>query len=65
MLPDRVSDPGPLTYESCVLPIALRCPAPTVLFGTLAKWHPDDVTLKSNDVIVAIVVTVTLMTSLV
>ena len=24
MLPDRVSNPGPLTYESGVLPIALR-----------------------------------------
>ena len=27
MLPDRVSNPGPLTYESGALPIALRCPA--------------------------------------
>ena len=29
MLPDRVSNPGPLTYESGALPIALRgltCP---------------------------------------
>ena len=24
MLPDRVSNPGPLTYKSGVLPIALR-----------------------------------------
>ena len=24
MLPDRVSNPGPLTYESSALPIALR-----------------------------------------
>ena len=30
MLPDRVSNPGPLTYESGVLPIALRGPAFTV-----------------------------------
>ena len=30
MLPDRVSNPGPLTYESGALPIALRGPA-----------HPD------------------------
>ena len=29
MLPDRVSNPGPLTYESGVLPIALRGPAVT------------------------------------
>ena len=27
MLPDRVSDPGPMTYESGALPIALRGPA--------------------------------------
>ena len=29
MLPDRVSNPGPLTYESDALPIALRGPAPS------------------------------------
>ena len=28
MLPDRVSNPGPLTYMSGALPIALRGPAP-------------------------------------
>ena len=27
MLPDRVSNPGPLTYESGALTIALRSPA--------------------------------------
>ena len=27
MWPDRVSNPGPLTYESCALPTALRGPA--------------------------------------
>ena len=27
MLPDRVSNPGPLAYESGALPIALRGPA--------------------------------------
>ena len=27
MLPDRVLNPGPLTYESGALPIALRSPA--------------------------------------
>ena len=27
MSPDRVSNPGPLTYESGALPIALRGPA--------------------------------------
>ena len=30
MLPDRVSNPGPLTYESGALPIALRGPADAV-----------------------------------
>ena len=30
MLPDRVSNPGPLTYESGALPIALRGPASNV-----------------------------------
>ena len=29
MLPDRVSNPGPLTYESGALPIAQRGPAMT------------------------------------
>ena len=28
MLPERVSNPGPLTYESGALPIELRSPAP-------------------------------------
>ena len=32
MLPDRVSNPGPLTYESGALPTALRGPA--VLLST-------------------------------
>ena len=27
MLPDQVSNPGPLTYESGAIPIALRGPA--------------------------------------
>ena len=35
MLPDRVTNPGPLTYESGALPIALRGPA--------------QVSLKAND----------------
>ena len=33
MLSDRVSKPGPLTYESGVLPIALRGPA------YFMKWY--------------------------
>ena len=37
MLPDRVSNPGPLTYESGSLPIALRGPA-MILVGWLVGW---------------------------
>ena len=33
MLPDRVSNPGPLTYESGALPIALRGPAQLAVTG--------------------------------
>ena len=33
MLPDRVSNPGPLTYESGALPIALRGPAVSELLS--------------------------------
>ena len=32
MLPDRVSNPGPLTYKSGVLPIALPGPATYILY---------------------------------
>ena len=32
MLPDRVSNPGPLTYQSGALPIALRGPAHKICF---------------------------------
>ena len=34
MLPDRVSNPGPLAYESGALPIALRGPDPALGAGT-------------------------------
>ena len=37
MLPDRVSNPGPLTYESGALPIALRGPGCKHLNKTLTK----------------------------
>ena len=37
MLPDRVSNPGPLTYESGVLPIALRGPALKVIERALKE----------------------------
>ena len=36
MLPDRVSNPGPLTYESGALPIALRGPAKPLVISLLA-----------------------------
>ena len=35
MWPDRVSNPGPLTYESGVLPIALRGPAVRLVFSSI------------------------------
>ena len=37
MLPDRVSNPGPLTYESGALPIALRGSAIILIFNCLIK----------------------------
>ena len=42
MLPDRVLNPGPLTYESGALPIALRGPAQLVAGETI-----NTVTLRS------------------
>ena len=36
MLPDRVSNPGPLTYESGALPIALRGPASSLANGFIS-----------------------------
>ena len=42
MLPDRVSNPGPLTYESGALPIALRGPA------LVAHSHNEQVLDKNN-----------------
>ena len=38
MLPDRVSNPGPLTYESGTLPIALRGPAPSPKEGIIQHY---------------------------
>ena len=54
MLPDRVSNPGPLTYESGALPIALRGPAGMdgwmncdfMSFSTVFQSYPDDWMLK-------------------
>ena len=42
MLPDWVSNPGPLTYESGALPIALRGPANTCC------WRADQEILIHN-----------------
>ena len=39
MLPDRVSNPGHLTYESVALPIALRGPA----YADEAKYYSQNV----------------------
>ena len=38
MLPDRVSNPGPLTYESGALPIALRGPAYCILVDSSTEY---------------------------
>ena len=38
MLPDRVSNTGPLTYESGVLPIALRGPASLNRGGHISRF---------------------------
>ena len=37
MLPDRVSNPEPLTYESGALPIALRGPANKTCMNAILK----------------------------
>ena len=39
MLPDRVSNPGPLTYESGALPIALRGPAKINVVALVLGQH--------------------------
>ena len=44
MLPDRVSNPGPLTYESGALPIALRGPHT----ATMLSCYNDMVTASCS-----------------
>ena len=39
MLPDRVSNPGPLTYESGALPIALRGPAAISVIAKVLSYN--------------------------
>ena len=43
MLPDRVSNPGPLTYESGALPIALRGPARLQIRPKIYHLHNGEV----------------------
>ena len=43
MLPDRVSNPGPLTYESGALPIALPGPAITAAVSKENRKTVDSV----------------------
>ena len=46
MLADRVSNPGPLSYESGALPIALRSPAVRVKLKFLLKEFQFEKSLK-------------------
>ena len=41
MWPDRVSNPGPLTYESGALPIALRSPAPPIVQTQFSSFSAE------------------------
>ena len=41
MLSDRVSNPGPLIYESGALPIALRGPASRLQIHMMFHWSPS------------------------
>ena len=45
MLPDQVSNPGPLTYESGALPIALRGPARAHSIGSFMPHNSECETL--------------------
>ena len=49
MLPDRVSNPGPLTYESGALPIALRGPA--ACQGSLLVISNTCTSLKQTEIV--------------
>ena len=48
MLPDRVSNPGPLTYESGALPIALCGPASLHCFKPASQPFCDLSDIKIN-----------------
>ena len=49
MLPDRVSNPGPLTYESGALPIALRGPAHDLVVAVVGKLIYTELDSKDSD----------------
>ena len=48
MLPDRVSNPGLLTYESGALPIALRGPALSSVVMLNQKMHREYLLLRDE-----------------
>ena len=48
MLPDRVSNPGPLTYESGALPIALRGPAESNKYTECTRYKMERSTEKTK-----------------
>ena len=50
MLPDRVSNPGPLTYESGSLPIGLRGPAKLKIVETANSVESDVRPLSHLDI---------------
>ena len=52
MLPDRVSNPGPLTYESGALPIALRGPACTYIKQILNKCFKFHLFVVDNSLVI-------------
>ena len=52
MLPDRVSNPGPLTYESGALPTALRGPAP--VWEQLATDQTDPWQVVPRQVLISV-----------
>ena len=57
MLPDRVSNPGPLTYESGALPIALRGPAvktDRIGFSLILDVWPSSRTTKASPTVLAV-----------
>ena len=51
MWPDRVSNPGPLTYESGALPTVLPGPAENrIVWIYIAVMHPKDADTMANSV---------------